>query len=252
MKRIVIKLSGETLKNKEKDYNIDEEKVKEIAHKLKRIHDQNVELIIVVGAGNLWRGRNSAEKNNVTSDEMGMLCTIVNSLALKNGLSNLGVKTKVFSSFQVEGIVPKADFDLVEEHLSKKEVVIMAGGVGIPYCTTDVAAIYHASRLKADTIIFSKSPAGVYDKDPKEYKDAKKIDLITSLELLKNHLTNGLDKKAVIDFIAESFAINTYKGTMLVIDLNDEKTLNFIIKNIDKPSNKLPVYEVGGTIITNE
>ena len=86
MKRIVIKLSGETLKNKEKDYNIDEEKVKEIAHKLKRIHDQNVELIIVIGAGNLWRGRNSAEKNNVTSDEMGMLCTIVNSLALKNGL----------------------------------------------------------------------------------------------------------------------------------------------------------------------
>ncbi|WP_406616052.1 UMP kinase [Mycoplasmopsis hyopharyngis] len=191
-KRILVKLSGEGFANDAKSLSIDYDLVKNIALQLKKIVDKGIEVSVVIGGGNFWRGV-SAEKNGIPrnrADYIGMLATIMNGLALKSGFENVGLKTRVQSSISVD---PRVAENYINEkaikYLENKEVVIFVGGTGRPYFTTDTAATLFASEIKADAILMGKNRvSGVYDSDPKTNPKAKKYDSITYDEIMVKNL----------------------------------------------------------------
>ncbi|VEU75682.1 uridylate kinase [Mycoplasmopsis maculosa] len=202
-KRILIKLSGEGLVNKEKRLAIDYELVKDVARQLKTIIDKGVEVSVVVGGGNFWRGA-SAEKNGIPrnrADYIGMIATIMNGLALKSGFENYGLKARVQSSIVIDQKVAENYInEKTIKYLEEGEIVIFVGGTGRPYFTTDTAATLFASEIGAEVILMGKNGvSGVYDSDPKTNPNAKKYDKISYDEIL--------DKKLqVMDLTATSMA----------------------------------------------
>ncbi|MCK5867156.1 MAG: UMP kinase [Mycoplasmataceae bacterium] len=202
-KRIIIKLSGEGLSNKEKGLSIDPSIVEGIALQVKEMHENGFEIGIIIGGGNFWRGA-AAEKNGIPrnrADYIGMLATIMNGLALQSGFELAGIKTAVQSAVKIDEKV--AQNYVNEKAISMLEsgtVVIFAGGTGRPYFTTDTAATLVASEIKAQTILMGKNGvAGIYDSDPKINKDAKKFSEISYDELIEKGLT-------VMDSTAASMA----------------------------------------------
>ncbi|ADR25047.1 UMP kinase [Mycoplasmopsis bovis] len=225
-KRILIKLSGEGLVNKEKSLAIDYDLVGDIARQLKQISDRGIQISIVIGGGNFFRGA-SAEKNGIPrnrADYIGMLATIMNGLALKSGFERIGLKTRIQSSLVVDQKVAE---NYVNEktikYLEEGEVVIFVGGTGRPYFTTDTAATLFASEIGAEVILMGKNGvSGIYDCDPKSNKNAKKFGKISYDEIL--------DKKLqVMDLTATSMA-------------RDNK-INLIIFNINEPNAILRAIE---------
>ena len=191
-RRILVKLSGEGFANDAKSLSIDYDLVENIALQLKKIVDKGIQVSVVIGGGNFWRGA-SAEKNGIPrnrADYIGMLATIMNGLALKSGFEKVGLKTRVQSSISIDQKVAE---NYVNEktlkYLENGEVVIFVGGTGRPYFTTDTAATLFASEIKADVILMGKNKvSGVYDSDPKINPNAKKFDTITYDEIMKNNL----------------------------------------------------------------
>ncbi|ADE19968.1 UMP kinase [Mycoplasma crocodyli] len=202
-KRILVKLSGEGLANKTKHLSIDNALVEDIAHQLKKIVDMGIQVSVVIGGGNFWRGA-SAEKNGIPrnrADYIGMLATIMNGLALRSGFEKVGIKARVQSSISIDAKVAE---NYVNEktlkYLESGEVVIFVGGTGRPYFTTDTASTLYASEIKADVILMGKNNVeGVYDSDPKINPNAKRFDLITYDEILERKLQ-------VMDLTATSMA----------------------------------------------
>lgn len=220
-KRILLKLSGEWLANKEKSLLIDYSLIDNIAMQLKKIKEQNIEIAIVIGGGNFWRGA-SAEKNGIPrnrADYIGMLATIMNALALQSGFEKHGLKCRVQSSINID---PKVAENYITEkankYLSSGEIVIFSAGTGRPYFTTDTAATLVASEIGADIILLGKNKIkGIYDSDPNINKDAKRYSKISYNEILSKNLK-------VIDATAATMARDNDINA-LVFDIGEKDSI---------------------------
>ncbi|MCX5845720.1 MAG: UMP kinase [Deltaproteobacteria bacterium] len=188
-KRVLLKLSGEVLMGKG-SYGIDSDAVSIIAGEIKDVVELGVQLGVVVGGGNIFRGfeANLKGMDRTSADYMGMLATVINSLALQSALEKLDVVTRVQTAIEMKAVAEPFIQRRAVRHLEKGRVVIFAGGTGNPYFTTDTAASLRAVEIKADIIVKATKVDGVYDKDPVKYGDAKMFEKITYNDVLMRHL----------------------------------------------------------------
>jgi uridylate kinase len=189
-KRILLKLSGESLMGS-RDYGTDPERLRAVAAAIKTIHDRGIEIAIVVGAGNIYRGMKGAAAgmDRATADYMGMLATVLNALPLQDALESQGVNTRVQSAIKVEEVAEPYIRRRAMRHLEKRRVVIFAAGTGNPFFTTDTAAALRAVEIHAEAILMAKNGVeGVYTADPREDPEAELIPEITHMEALQRGL----------------------------------------------------------------
>ena len=185
-KRIVLKLSGESLAG-DNSYGINPEVVEELAKQIKRIHDSKLEVAVVVGGGNIWRGLSGSAKgmDRASADYMGMLATVMNALALQDSLEKMGVFTRVQTAIEMREVTEPYIRRRAVRHLEKGRVVIFGAGTGNPYFSTDTTAALRAAEVEADVILMAKKGTdGIYDKDPNKCDDAKKFDKLSYIEIL--------------------------------------------------------------------
>jgi uridylate kinase len=226
MKRIVIKLSGEALANTQEKTILEALHLSTVAKAIKTIQGEGLEVAVVIGAGNIWRGKlaQTIGIESSTADYMGMLGTIINSLALQSALENEGVQCRVLSSIHVEQVAENYIRRRAIRHLEKGRVVIFAGGTGSPYFSTDTTASLRAMEIHADTIFMAKNGvSGVYDSDPKVNANAKLLKHLTFDEMLNKKLT-------VMDLTAVSL-IKDSAIVIRVFDMKDTKNLLQVIKD---------------------
>ena len=186
-KRVLLKLSGEALAG-DKGFGINNDVVNEIAVAIKKIQEIGVEVSVVVGGGNFWRGRTSEGMDRTTADYIGMLATVMNSMALQDALENIDVQTRVQTAIEMRQIAEPYIRRKAVRHLEKDRVVIFGAGTGNPYFSTDTAASLRAAEMEAEVILLAKNVDAVYDKDPKVHADAVKFDELTYLEVLQREL----------------------------------------------------------------
>lgn len=189
-KRVIIKMSGETLRGKS-HFGIDPTKVLEYAEQIKEVKEMGIEVGIVVGGGNLWRGKNAEElgMDRAQADYMGMLATIMNGLALQDALEKLDVEVRVASAIEVKEVCENYIRRKADSQLKSGVVMIFVGGTGSPFFSTDTAAALRAAELDADVILMGKNGVdGVYNKDPKVYKDAIMYNELTHKTILERGL----------------------------------------------------------------
>ena len=184
-KRVLLKLSGEALAG-DKGFGINNDVVNEIAVAIKKIQEIGVE--VSVGGGNFWRGRTSEGMDRTTADYIGMLATVMNSMALQDALENIDVQTRVQTAIEMRQIAEPYIRRKAVRHLEKDRVVIFGAGTGNPYFSTDTAASLRAAEMEAEVILLAKNVDAVYDKDPKVHADAVKFDELTYLEVLQREL----------------------------------------------------------------
>ncbi|WP_407272177.1 UMP kinase [Radiobacillus sp. PE A8.2] len=214
--RIVLKLSGEALSG-ELGFGIEPQVIQSIAKQVKEVAELGVEVAVVVGGGNIWRGKVGSEMgmDRANADYMGMLATIMNSLALQDSLENLGIPTRVQTSIEMRQVAEPYIRRKAIRHLEKKRVVIFAAGTGNPYFSTDTTAALRAAEIEAEIILMAKNNVdGVYSADPKFNKDAKKYDRLTYLEILNEGL-------AVMDSTASSLCMDN-DIPLLVFSVSEE------------------------------
>ena len=215
-KRVLLKLSGEALAGEQK-VGVNAKVVGEICDKIKEVIDMGVQVAIVVGGGNFWRGRNGHEMERTTADYMGMLATSMNALALQDALETRGVNSRVQTAIEMREIAEPFIQRKAEKHLNRGRVVIFACGTGHPYFTTDTAAVLRATEIKADIILLGKAIDAVYSADPKIDKDAKKYDEITYLDILNQNLK-------VMDATATSLCMDN-KIPLLVFGIDNPENI---------------------------
>jgi uridylate kinase len=196
-KRILLKLSGEVLMG-EQSFGIDPDTVARVAAEVKAAKDTGLELCLVIGGGNIFRGMAGAAKgmDRAQADYMGMLATIMNALAMQNALEQLGVDTRVQSAIQMDAVCEPVIRRRAERHLEKGRIVIFAAGVGSPYFTTDSGAALRAAEMKCDALFKGTSVDGVYDADPKKDANAKRYDTLSYDRVLSDNL-KVMDASAV-------------------------------------------------------
>lgn len=232
-KRVIIKLSGEALSG-EKGHGLDDVFIDELSSAIKDVHEVGVEIAIVVGGGNFWRGRSSSSIDRVTSDNMGMLGTVINALRVQAALENIGVDTRVMTAISMQQVAEPYIRRRAIRHIEKGRIVIFAAGSGLPYFSTDTTAALRACEIFADVIMLGKKGVdGVYDSDPKFNKDAKKY-----------------DELSYIDILNEGLGIMDSTATSLCMDNN----IPLVVFGIDDPDNLMRVIrgEKIGTIIKGE
>jgi uridylate kinase len=217
-KRILLKLSGEALAG-DGGFGIDPTKGNEIAERIAAVRELDVDVALVIGAGNLWRGRRGkhAGMDRATADYMGMLATVMNALALMDALERIGVETRVQSAIEMRSVAEPYIRRRAIRHLEKGRVVIFGGGTGNPYFSTDTAAALRAMEIGANVLIKATKVDGVYDKDPKKFDDARKFDHLTYIDTLNRRLE-------VMDSTAVSLCMEN-KLPILVLNLWDVEAL---------------------------
>ena len=186
-KRVMLKISGEALSGAN-GFGFDFDTVSRIAKEVKEIVDMGIEVGLVVGGGNIWRGRSGEGMDRTTADHMGMLATCINALALQDALEGIGVKTRVQTAIEMKEIAEPFIRRRAVRHFEKGRVVIFGAGSGNPYFSTDTAAALRAAEIEADVILLAKNVDGVYDKDPNKFADAKKYDTLTYMEVIEQGL----------------------------------------------------------------
>ncbi|MGG7143797.1 UMP kinase [Clostridium nigeriense] len=186
-KRVILKVSGEALAGVN-GFGFDFDIIKRITLEVKDLVDMGVEVGLVVGGGNIWRGRSGEGMDRSQADHMGMLATCINALALQDSLEQHGVMTRVQTAIEMKEIAEPFIRRRAVRHLEKGRVVIFAAGTGNPYFSTDTTAALRAAEIEADVILLAKKVDGVYDKDPYKYPDAKKYDTLTYIEVLEQGL----------------------------------------------------------------
>jgi uridylate kinase len=188
-KRILLKISGEALAG-DKGFGVDTETIHSIAGEIKEVHELGVEIALVVGGGNFFRGvaEQARDMDRVSADHMGMLATVINALALQDALEKQGVFTRVMSALEMNQVAEPFIRRRALRHMEKGRVVIFGGGTGNPYFSTDTAASLRAMEIKADVIMKATKVDGIYDADPKLVSDAIKFETITYLDVLKRGL----------------------------------------------------------------
>jgi uridylate kinase len=218
-KRIVLKLSGEVLRGGKSGDPIDAATLEKVCNQVKEIYELGVEICIVIGGGNIFRGLNGAKRgvDRTTGDYMGMLATVINGCALMDCLEKMGVRTRVQSAIPMNQIAEPFILRRAQRHLEKGRVVIFVAGTGNPYFTTDTTAALRASEMHADIIMKATKVDGIYDKDPKKYPDAVKYDHITFIDALRQRLN-------VMDSTAFSLCLDN-NVPILVFDLGAEHAI---------------------------
>jgi len=217
-KRILLKLSGEALAG-EDGFGIDPGRATDIALRVKEVHEMGVDVAIVIGAGNLWRGRTglNAGMDRATADYMGMMATVMNALALMDAFERINVMTRVQSAIEMRSVAEPYIRRRAIRHLEKDRVVIFGGGTGNPYFSTDTAAALRAMEIGADVLIKATKVDGVYDMDPNQHAEAKKFDHLTYIDTLNRRLE-------VMDSTAISLCMEN-KLPILVLNLWDAEAL---------------------------
>ena len=186
-KRVLIKVSGEALAGAQ-GFGLDEDTLNAVAKVIKKCSDEGVQIAMVVGGGNFWRGRSGKNMDRTRADHMGMLATVINALAVQSALENQGVETRVQTAIEMRQIAEPYIRGKAESHLSKNKIVIFGCGIGNPFFSTDTTAALRAAEIGADIILLAKNVDGVYDCDPNVYPDAKKYDKIPYSEVLAKRL----------------------------------------------------------------
>ncbi len=220
-KRVLLKLSGEALA-KGKGFGLNFDTVAEICKAVKECTEMGVEIGIVVGGGNFWRGRKGGQMDRTRADHMGMLATTINSLALADGLEQEGVEVRVQTAIDMKAIAEPYIRNRATRHLEKGRVVVFGCGTGNPFFTTDTAAALRAAEIDADIIFKATNVDGVYDSDPKINKDAKKFDELNYIDVLNKGLH-------VMDSTAASLCMDN-NIPILVFNLNDPQNIVRAIK----------------------
>jgi len=189
LSRVLLKLSGEILANKD-GFGIDSGKVKYLAEEIKTIHDIGINIGLIIGAGNIFRGMQAAAggMDRVTGDYLGMLATIMNAIALQDALEKFGCQTRTLSAINVTQIAEPYIRRRAIRHMEKKRIVIIAGGTGNPFFTTDSAAALRATELNSEIVLKGTKVDGVFNKDPIKFTDAIKYDKVTYSDVIKNDL----------------------------------------------------------------
>ncbi|MFA5839689.1 MAG: UMP kinase [Candidatus Margulisiibacteriota bacterium] len=225
-KRILLKLSGEVFGGKQK-YGIDLEILNVVAEEIKAIRKLGVDIAIIVGGGNIFRGVAGAVKgiDRATGDYMGMLATVINSLALQDALERIGVPSRVQSAIPMQSIAEPFIRRRAIRHMEKGRVIILAAGTGNPYFSTDTAAALRAAELDVDIILKATKVGGVYDKDPMQYPDAKKYKNISHMEVIQRRLK-------VMDTTAASLCMEN-KIPILVLNLTERGNIKKAILGKD-------------------
>ena len=220
--RVLLKLSGEVLAG-EQGFGIDPAKATQLANEIKSVHKMGVSIGLIIGAGNIFRGMQAASKgmDRVTGDYLGMLATIMNAISVQDALEKVGVETRTLSAITVSQIAEPYIRRRALRHLDKGRVVIVAGGTGNPYFTTDTAAALRATELKAEVLLKGTKVDGVYDKDPVVHSDAVRYDTITFSEVINKNLR-----------VMDLTAITLCKENALpirVFDINHEGDLKRVV-----------------------
>ncbi len=194
-KRIILKLSGEALSGG-KDFGIDNATIDAVGEQIKKVADQGVEIGIIVGAGNFWRGRQGTNMDRVAADHMGMLATAMNAIALQDSLERLGVATRIQTALTITRVAEPYILRRALRHFEKGRVVIFGCGTGNPYFTTDTAAALRAAEIEADCLLLAKNIDGIYDSDPKLNPSAVKYDEIKYIDVISQGL-KAMDTTAI-------------------------------------------------------
>jgi len=221
--RILLKLSGEALSGST-GFGIDVSETEAIASRIKEIHEMDVEVAVVIGAGNIWRGKQGLDHgmDRATADHMGMLATVMNAMALMDALERTGVYTRVQSAIEMRAVAEPYIRRRAIRHLEKGRVVIFSAGTGNPYFSTDTAAALRAMEIDADVVIKATKVDGVYDDDPKRNPNAKKFDRLEYIDVLNRRL-------AVMDSTAVSLCMEN-ELPILVLNLWDSQALQRALK----------------------
>lgn len=220
MKRVLLKLSGEALAG-DKKFGFDEATVTVVGNQVKQLVDQGIEVGIVIGGGNFWRGRTSETIDRTKADQIGMLATVMNCIYVSEIFRSVGMKTNVLTPFECGSFTKLFSKDRANKYFEKGMVVFFAGGTGHPYFSTDTATVLRAIEIEADVILLAKAIDGVYDSDPKTNPDAKRYDEVSIQEVIDKQL-------AVVDLTASILSMEN-KMPMYVFGLNEE---NSIVKAI--------------------
>ncbi len=186
-KRILLKIGGESMQG-DRPYGISPQAALDVAEQIKEIHEMGVQLAVVIGGGNIFRGI-SGSKNGIdraTADYMGMLATVMNGLALQDSLEKIGVPTRLQSALSMSAVAEPFVRRKAIRHMEKGRVVILGAGTGVPYVTTDTGATLHALELLCDVVLKATKVNGVYDKDPMKFKDAKRFKTVSYMDAIKD------------------------------------------------------------------
>ena len=177
-KRILLKLSGEALAGEQR-FGLNENVVSKVVDQLVKVHGMGVEIALVIGGGNFWRGRQGTQMDRTTADHMGMLATVMNSLAMMDAIEQKGIPTRVQTALNMISVAEPYVLRKALHHFEKGRIVIMACGTGNPYCSTDTAAAQRACEINADVLLMAKNVDGIYDSDPNKNPNAKKFEKLT-------------------------------------------------------------------------
>ncbi len=230
MKRVLLKLSGEALSG-DKGFGFDEETCLMVARQVKQLVDDGVQVGVVIGGGNFWRGRSSENIDRTKADQIGMLATVMNCVYVSEIFRTVGMKTSVLTPFECGNVSKLYSKDRANKYFERGMVVFFAGGTGHPYFSTDTATVLRAVEIEADVILLAKSIDGVYDSDPAKNPNAKRYDELNIQEVIDQKLQ-------VVDMTASIIAMEQ-KMPMYVFSLNEE---NSIVKAITGKFN--------GTVVT--
>lgn len=215
-KRIILKISGEALAG-DKGFGINSDMVNYVVGQIAKLNQDEVEVGIIVGGGNFWRGREGGDMDRTTADHMGMLATLINSLALQDALEKSGVQTRVQSALNITRVAEPYILRRATRHFEKGRVVIFACGTGNPYFSTDTGASLRAAEIGAEVLLLAKNIDGVYDSDPKINPEAKKFDDITFMDVIKQELK-------AMDTTATSMCMEN-NIPVIVFGLNDKDSI---------------------------
>lgn len=224
LNKVLLKISGEILSG-DKANAFDTNVLLKISHEIKSIHDMGIKVAIVIGGGNIIRGINHKDLNlsKNDADAMGMMATVINGLYLKNTLHNIGLKTILYSSFSISGIVEEFHYEDAEKNLNDGNIVVLVGGTGNPYFTTDTCAVLRALELNCDAVLKGTKVNGIYNKDPKKYIDAEKFQNLSYDYIIKNNL-KVMDMASIA--IAEENNL-----PVIVFSIMEKDSMQNIIKN---------------------
>lgn len=216
MKRVLLKLSGEALAG-EKKTGFDEDTVRGVAVQVKKLTEDGIQVGIVIGGGNFWRGRSSERIDRTKADQIGMLATIMNCIYVSEIFRSEGMMTSILTPFECGTFTKLFSKDRANKYFAHGQVVFFAGGTGHPYFSTDTGVVLRAIEVEADTILLAKAIDGVYDSDPKTNPDAKKYDSLTIGEII--------DKKLQVIDLAASILAMENKMSMRVFALNEPNSI---------------------------
>ena len=229
-KRVLLKLSGEALAGSKKT-GFDEDTVREVARQVKLSVDTGVEVGIVIGGGNFWRGRTSNAIDRSKADQIGMLATVMNCIYVSEIFRNLGMETEILTPFACGSMTELFSKDRANQYFKQGKVVFFAGGTGHPYFSTDTGIMLRAVEMEADCILLAKSIDGVYDSDPAKNPQAKRYDTISIEEVI--------DKKLAVVDLTASIMCMEHKMPMAVFDLNEKDSIAQAMQG-----------KINGTIVT--